>query len=134
MLAEPTAGADLPLPETVQGIIAARLDTLAPEEKALVQDAAVVGKVFWVGALGAVSGRPRAEVEEGLLRLERKEFVRRERRSSVGGRDRLRLPARARPRRRLLADPARRAGRRRTGSPPSGSRAWPATAPRISPT
>ena len=85
MLAEANGGAELPLPDTVQGIIAARLDTLAPGEKALVQDAAVVGKVFWVGALGAVSSRPRAEVEEGLQRLERKEFIRRERRSSVGG-------------------------------------------------
>ena len=85
MLAEPGADAGLPLPETVQGIIAARLDTLAREEKALVQDAAVVGKVFWVGALEALAERPRAEVEEGLLRLERKEFVRRERRSSVAG-------------------------------------------------
>ena len=85
MLAEPFAGPELPLPETVQGIIAARLDTLAAEEKALLQSAAVVGKVFWVGSLTAVSGRPRDEVEEGLLRLERKEFVRRERRSSVAG-------------------------------------------------
>ena len=85
MLAEAAAGAGLPLPETVQGIIAARLDTLAPEEKALVQDASVVGKVFWVGAIAAVSDRARSEVEEVLLRLERKEFVRRERRSTVGG-------------------------------------------------
>ena len=85
MLAETGADADLPLPETVQGIIAARLDTLAGEEKALVQDAAVVGKVFWVGALAAVSDRPPPEVELGLQRLERKEFVRRERRSSVAG-------------------------------------------------
>jgi class 3 adenylate cyclase/tetratricopeptide (TPR) repeat protein len=85
MLAQRGGGGELPLPETVQGIIAARLDTLVPEEKALVQDAAVVGKVFWVGSLAAVSSRPREEVEDGLLRLERKEFVRRERRSSVGG-------------------------------------------------
>ena len=85
MIAEAEAGADLPLPETVQGIIAARLDTLAGEEKALVQDAAVVGKVFWVGALAAVSDRAVPEVEDGLQRLERKEFVRRERRSSVAG-------------------------------------------------
>jgi predicted ATPase/class 3 adenylate cyclase len=85
MLAEAGAGAELPLPETVQGIIAARLDTLAGEEKALVQDAAVLGKVFWAGALAAVAGRPAPEVEDGLLRLERKEFVRRERRSSVAG-------------------------------------------------
>jgi class 3 adenylate cyclase/tetratricopeptide (TPR) repeat protein len=85
MLAETGTDAGLPLPETVQGIIAARLDTLAGEEKALVQDAAVVGKVFWVGALAAVSDRPTPEVEQGLQRLERKEFVRRERRSSVAG-------------------------------------------------
>ena len=76
-------GAELPMPESVQGIIAARLDALPPGEKALLQDAAVVGKVVWLGALAAVSGRPRAEVEERLHALERKEFVRRERRSSV---------------------------------------------------
>ena len=43
---------ELPLPETLQGIIAARLDGLGPDEKGLLQDAAVVGKVFWAGALG----------------------------------------------------------------------------------
>ena len=46
----------LPLPETVQGIIAARLDGLAPDEKQLVQDAAVFGKVFWLGAAAALAG------------------------------------------------------------------------------
>ena len=41
------AGASaLPLPATVQALIAARLDTLAPEHKNLLQDAAVFGKVF----------------------------------------------------------------------------------------
>lgn len=85
MLTQQEAEASLPLPNTVQGIIAARLDTLPGEEKALVQDAAVVGKVFWVAALAAVSGLSPADVEDGLLRLERREFVRRERRSSVAG-------------------------------------------------
>jgi class 3 adenylate cyclase/tetratricopeptide (TPR) repeat protein len=65
------------LPETVQGIIAARLDLLSTEEKALLQDAAVVGRVFWPGALGGG--------QELLRSLVRKEFVRRERRSSVAG-------------------------------------------------
>ncbi|MGH2996730.1 MAG: ATP-binding protein, partial [Gaiellaceae bacterium] len=74
---------ELPLPETVQGLIAARLDALASEEKALLQDAAVVGKVFWLGALAAIGREPRWSLEEGLHGLERKEFVRRERRSSV---------------------------------------------------
>ena len=77
------APADGTLPETVQGIVAARLDALSPEDKALIQDAAVLGKVFWSGALAAMTGLQRWTVEESLHRLERKEFVRRERRSSV---------------------------------------------------
>ena len=72
-----------PLPETVQGIVAARLDALSPEDKSLIQNAAVIGKVFWSGALAAMTGLQRWTVEESLNRLERKEFVRRERRSSV---------------------------------------------------
>jgi len=67
----------------VQGIVAARLDALSPEDKTLIQDAAVLGKVFWSGALAAMTGLQRWTVEESLNRLERKEFVRRERRSSV---------------------------------------------------
>jgi tetratricopeptide (TPR) repeat protein len=74
---------DSPLPENVQGIIAARLDALSSEDKSLLQDAAVLGKVFWSGALAAMNGLHRWTVEESLHRLERKEFVRRERRSSV---------------------------------------------------
>ena len=73
------------LPETVQGIIAARLDGLGEEEKRLLQDAAVLGKVFWLGALEAVGGPGRAEAEELLFELERKEFVQRSRASSVAG-------------------------------------------------
>jgi predicted ATPase/class 3 adenylate cyclase len=79
------ASEDLPLPESVQGIVAARLDSLSPEEKALAQDAAVIGKVFWAGAVAAVGGADRGAVEERLHTLSRKEFVRRERRSSVAG-------------------------------------------------
>jgi class 3 adenylate cyclase/tetratricopeptide (TPR) repeat protein len=77
MLAE-REGGDLSLPETVQGLIAARIDGLAPEEKALLQEASVIGKVFWPGAL------PGAD-ERTLHALERKEFVRRDRRSSIAG-------------------------------------------------
>src|SRR5205823_4903673 len=78
---------ELPLPENVQGIIAARLDGLPPEEKQLLQDAAVFGKVFWLGAVCSVGGVGRQDAEEQLHALERKEFVRRERRPSVGGED-----------------------------------------------
>jgi class 3 adenylate cyclase/tetratricopeptide (TPR) repeat protein len=74
---------DLPVPESVQGVIAARLDSLQPDEKELLQDGAVVGKVFWLGPLA--NGRPREPIERLLHGLERKEFVRRERRSAVAG-------------------------------------------------
>jgi len=77
MLAERGSAEELPLPETVQGIIAARLDSLAPAEKALLQDAAVIGKVFWLGVLDAT--------EQQLQPLRQKEFVQRARRSSVEG-------------------------------------------------
>jgi class 3 adenylate cyclase/tetratricopeptide (TPR) repeat protein len=74
---------DAPLPENVQGIVAARLDGLSSQDKTLLQDAAVIGKVFWSGALAAMNRVQRWTVEESLHRLERKEFVRRERQSSV---------------------------------------------------
>ncbi len=71
------------VPESVQGMIAARLDTLPLEEKELLQDAAVVGRVFWLGALGG----ERWTLEERLHSLARREFVTRNRRSSVAGED-----------------------------------------------
>ena len=74
---------EAPLPETVHGIVAARLDGLSMDDKTLLQDAAVIGKVFWSGALAAMHRLQRWTVEERLHALERKEFVRRERRSSV---------------------------------------------------
>ena len=39
------------MPETLQGIVSARLDTLSTAEKAVLQDGAVMGKVFWTGAV-----------------------------------------------------------------------------------
>jgi predicted ATPase len=70
---------DLPLPETLQGIVAARLDGLTGEEKAVLQDASVVGKIFWTGALR----RDEEEARPLLHSLERKGFLVRQRRSSV---------------------------------------------------
>jgi class 3 adenylate cyclase/tetratricopeptide (TPR) repeat protein len=71
---------DLPLPETVHGVLAARLDGLSGEEKALLQDAAVIGKIFWTGAL-----HRDAEATPILHALERKGFLTRQRRTSVEG-------------------------------------------------
>jgi class 3 adenylate cyclase len=77
----------IPVPETVEGLIAARLDTLAQERKALLQDAAVVGRVFWSGALAAIGGVEAAEVRPGLQVLERRQLVRQARTSSVEHQD-----------------------------------------------
>jgi class 3 adenylate cyclase/tetratricopeptide (TPR) repeat protein len=72
---------ELALPETLQGIIAARLDGLPESEKGLLQDAAVVGKVFWASAIGQDPDAATASLHS----LERKGFVRRQRRSSLEG-------------------------------------------------
>jgi class 3 adenylate cyclase len=85
MLVERGAVEGAPLPESVQGVIAGRLDGLAPEQKRLLQDASVIGKVFWSAALAGPDGRERGELEQALHALERKDLVQRARRSSVAG-------------------------------------------------
>jgi tetratricopeptide (TPR) repeat protein len=67
----------------VQAIVAARLDALPPGQKALIQNAAVVGRGFWLGALAALGERARWSVENDLYELERKQLVRREPQSIV---------------------------------------------------
>ncbi|MGL6279483.1 MAG: adenylate/guanylate cyclase domain-containing protein, partial [Gaiella sp.] len=78
-------GVDVPFPESLHGLIAARLDTLPGDVKGLLQDAAVIGKVFWAGAVAAMGDRPADEVEMALHALARKELVRAFRRSSIEG-------------------------------------------------
>ncbi|MEI7759153.1 MAG: AAA family ATPase [Thermoleophilia bacterium] len=78
-------GAEVPVPDSVQALIAARLDTLEPEAKALLTDAAVIGKVFWAGALTAMGERDPAEVTRMLRELSRKELVQPARHSSIEG-------------------------------------------------
>jgi class 3 adenylate cyclase/tetratricopeptide (TPR) repeat protein len=78
---------ELPLPESVHGLIAARLDSLPPDEKGLLHDASILGPTFWVGGLASMSGRSRAAVEQDLRSLERKQLVRRQRTSTLAGDD-----------------------------------------------
>jgi class 3 adenylate cyclase/tetratricopeptide (TPR) repeat protein len=78
-------GAEVPFPDSVQALIAARLDTLTADAKSLLADAAVVGKVFWVGTVAAMGERERVDVVDMLRELSRKEFVKVSRRSSVEG-------------------------------------------------
>ena len=77
------ADAEIPLPPGVQGLIAARLDTLGSARKRLLQDAAVVGEVFWAGAVTAMGDQDQAQAV--LHELTRKELVRPARRSSMAG-------------------------------------------------
>ena len=70
-------GEAVEVPDSVQALIAARLDTLSPERKSLLQDASVIGKLFWAGALAEMGDRDAREVELALHELSRKELVRR---------------------------------------------------------
>jgi class 3 adenylate cyclase/tetratricopeptide (TPR) repeat protein len=78
-------GAEVPFPEGIQALIAARLDTLAAERKQLLQDAAVIGKVFWAGAVEAMGDLEPGAVRDALHELARKELVRPARVSSMEG-------------------------------------------------
>ena len=75
-----TAGA---LPTTVRAIIAARLDSLPPEERRVVVDASVTGRVFWRGALDEMSARE--ELPATLSALEDRGLIEREAVSRIKG-------------------------------------------------
>jgi class 3 adenylate cyclase/tetratricopeptide (TPR) repeat protein len=60
---------DFPVPDSLQSLIAARLDTLSADRKSLLQDAAVIGNVFWPTA------RDLHDVELALDELARKELI-----------------------------------------------------------
>jgi class 3 adenylate cyclase/tetratricopeptide (TPR) repeat protein len=65
----------LDVPESLHALIAARLDGLPAEERAVLQDAAVIGKTFSAPALAAVSGRSESAVQGILASLVRKEVL-----------------------------------------------------------
>ncbi len=81
---------ELPVPTSVQGLISSRLDRLAVGETQLAHNAAVIGAVFWVGAvarLGASDGQPAVDPSGGLAELERRDFVAHQPESTVAGDD-----------------------------------------------
>jgi class 3 adenylate cyclase/tetratricopeptide (TPR) repeat protein len=65
----------LEVPETLQALIAARLDGLAPEERRLLQDASVLGRTFTMAGLVAMTGLEEAELDPLLSSLVRKEVL-----------------------------------------------------------
>jgi class 3 adenylate cyclase/tetratricopeptide (TPR) repeat protein len=65
----------LEVPETLQALVAARLDNLEPAERSLLQDAAVLGISFSPAALAAVSERRESEVRQMLDALVAKQAL-----------------------------------------------------------
>jgi len=65
----------LEIPETLQALIASRLDALSPEQRSLLQDAAVLGTTFTTEALSTLNGGNQAALEAHLRDLVRKEFL-----------------------------------------------------------
>jgi tetratricopeptide (TPR) repeat protein len=63
------------VPATVQAILAARIDRLPSEDKALLQTASVVGTDVPVAVLAGVAGEPADALSEGLARLQAAEFL-----------------------------------------------------------
>ncbi|MCI0584962.1 MAG: AAA family ATPase [Chloroflexi bacterium] len=78
MVAERGAPAgDLPVPPTIEGVLAARLDQLGPGERAVLERAAVIGKEFWPRSVGPLLPDPaRAALGQHLDSLVRKDLLR----------------------------------------------------------
>jgi predicted ATPase len=67
--------APLPVPETIEAVLAARIDRLPPEEKRLLQTAAVIGMAVSVPLLQAVTDLAAAELHTHLGHLQTAEFL-----------------------------------------------------------
>jgi class 3 adenylate cyclase/tetratricopeptide (TPR) repeat protein len=78
-------GEEIPFPDSIQALVAARLDTLPPDRKQILQDASVVGKVFWSAAVASMQDLDERAVTDALHELSRKELVRPARVSSMEG-------------------------------------------------
>ena len=63
---------DFVVPDTVQAVLAARIDLLQPAEKAALQAAAVIGRTFWAGPVNELL----EDVEADLHVLEERDFIR----------------------------------------------------------
>ena len=72
-LAAPLQG--MPVPATVQAVLAARIDRLAPQEKGLLQTAAVLGTDVPFALLRAIADVPEAALHRSLAHLQAAEFL-----------------------------------------------------------
>ena len=69
------------IPDSVQAVLAARIDLLGEAEKAALQAAAVIGRAFWTGPMYELIG----ELEPDLRALESRDLIRRRSGSSLEG-------------------------------------------------
>jgi len=72
------------IPDTVQALIAARIDRLRPRTKSVLQRAALIGRVFWSGAVETLLSDS-SGVDDALRELVSRDFVTEESRSSISG-------------------------------------------------
>jgi class 3 adenylate cyclase len=72
------------LPTNVRAIVSARLDALPGDERSLVLDASVIGRVFWRRALESLGWESRS-LSDVLDSLEQRDLIRRDPTSRVGG-------------------------------------------------
>ncbi|HSM33412.1 MAG TPA: AAA family ATPase, partial [Anaerolineae bacterium] len=73
---QPTADlSELEVPESLRALVASRLDTLEPEDRAVLQSAAVLGHTFSTEALAAVTGSTEAALDVRLRALARREML-----------------------------------------------------------
>ena len=86
MLSEANGGGIERIPDTLQALIAARIDHLPPGEKELLQGAAVMGRIFWKGALAELVLEG-TDIDPLLEDLHLREIVLPETRSSISGQD-----------------------------------------------
>ena len=89
-LAERSTARPQDLPTSVRGIVAGRLDALPAAERAVLLDASIVGKVFWVGVLRQLGDRG-DRLGELLDLLEGRDLIRREPASRINGHDQFRF-------------------------------------------
>jgi class 3 adenylate cyclase/tetratricopeptide (TPR) repeat protein len=76
MLADGEPSAEFAIPPSIHALLDARLDRLEPEERAVIERAAVVGREFWRGAIQALSPPgERDVVGPALMALVRKELI-----------------------------------------------------------
>jgi len=68
-------GETLPIPPSIQALLAARLDRLTLEERAVLETAAVVGRGFWRGAVRDLAPPGLRDVGTHLMALARKDLV-----------------------------------------------------------